>query len=78
MSHNKLTSAADLEHLIKCKELSVIDLSHNQIDDPDVVDIFEQMPSLVCCDMWDVIRFNWWHSFVITYRYRDLQSCFNI
>ena len=46
ISHNKLQSAADLEHLIECENLSCIDLSHNLIDDPDIVDVFIQMKNL--------------------------------
>lgn len=47
IAHNKLTSASDLEHLTECPNLSVVDLSHNKIDDPNVVDVFSSMKCLV-------------------------------
>jgi len=47
ITHNKLTSASDIEDLGECPELSIVDLSHNKLDDPAIVDIFEKMPSLV-------------------------------
>jgi dynein assembly factor 1 len=47
ITHNKLSTAADLEHLTECPNLSVIDLSHNKIDDPEVVDVFARMKCLV-------------------------------
>ena len=47
MGHNKLETAADLEHLVECHKLSVLDISHNRIDDPAVLDILERMTSLV-------------------------------
>ncbi|KAL0269269.1 UNVERIFIED_CONTAM: hypothetical protein PYX00_007068 [Menopon gallinae] len=46
ISHNRLQDFADLEHLKDCKELSCLDISHNWIEDPTVVDIFEAMQSL--------------------------------
>ena len=55
MTHNQLKTAADLRGLLDCPSLSVVDVSHNKIDDPDVVDIFSQMPVrshvcvCVCC-----------------------------
>ena len=47
ITHNKLTSASDIEHLAECTELGIVDLSHNKLDDPAIVDIFEKMPCLV-------------------------------
>ena len=47
MSHNRLTDAPSLEELIGCDYLSVLDLSHNKIDDPEVMDVFEKMKNLV-------------------------------
>ena len=48
MAHNRLSTAADLMELKNCQNLSVIDLSHNRINDPAVVEIFAAMPILVC------------------------------
>ena len=47
LSHNKLESVEDIEHLKECKTLSVVDLSHNAIDDPDAVEVFSQMANIV-------------------------------
>ena len=47
ISHNKLTDAESLEHLVDCEYLSVVDLSHNKIDDPNIVDVFARMKTLV-------------------------------
>ena len=47
MSHNRLVTAKDVEHLADCHALGVLDLSHNQIDDPQVLDVFKRMRSLV-------------------------------
>ncbi|KAL4224725.1 Dynein assembly factor 1 [Mactra antiquata] len=46
MSHCKLKTAKDVEHLIECKELSCLDLSHNKLTDPAIVDVFEKMNNL--------------------------------
>lgn len=46
VAHNRLTTVDSLEHLVHCKAISVLDVSHNKIADPAVIDIFEQMPSL--------------------------------
>ncbi|KAK6635155.1 hypothetical protein RUM44_000404 [Polyplax serrata] len=46
ISHNRLHEFSDIEHLKHCKELSCVDLQHNWLDDPNIVDIFEAMPSL--------------------------------
>lgn len=37
----------DVEHLKECKSLSVVDLSHNNIEDADVAQVFSQMESIV-------------------------------
>ena len=49
ITHNKIKTAEDLQGLLECRELSCLDLSHNKIDDPAVMDIFCEMPSLVRC-----------------------------
>jgi dynein assembly factor 1 len=46
-SHNKLQTAGDLEHLVECEYISCLDLSHNVIDDPEIVSVFERMKNLV-------------------------------
>ena len=47
IAHNKLATAADLEHLVDCHNLSVLDVSNNKIDDPNVIDVFSRMTTLV-------------------------------
>ncbi|KAK4468805.1 hypothetical protein MN116_007974 [Schistosoma mekongi] len=47
ISHNKLTELDDLRHLINCEKLSVLDIQHNSIKNPNVVEeIFAKMLSL--------------------------------
>ncbi|KER28391.1 hypothetical protein T265_04774 [Opisthorchis viverrini] len=47
IAHNKLTNLEDLLHVINCPQLSVLDLQHNHIKDPEVVEeVFAKMPSL--------------------------------
>lgn len=49
ISHNKLTKLDDILHLIECTNISVLDLSHNHLEDPEIVEeVFAKMPSLVC------------------------------
>ncbi|OON17804.1 leucine Rich repeat-containing domain protein, partial [Opisthorchis viverrini] len=47
IAHNKLTNLEDLLHVINCPQLSVLDLQHNHIKDPEVVEeVFAKIPSL--------------------------------
>ncbi|KAK2170816.1 hypothetical protein NP493_1137g00048 [Ridgeia piscesae] len=46
ISHNRLSTADDLEHLTECHDISVLDLSHNKLNDPKILDIFERMSGL--------------------------------
>ncbi|VVC27063.1 Leucine-rich repeat,Leucine-rich repeat domain, L domain-like [Cinara cedri] len=46
ISHNKFSKANDIVHLANCKTLSILDLSHNYLDDPEIVEIFSKMESL--------------------------------
>lgn len=39
MSHNKLSSVDDIAHLADCENLSVVDLSYNYLDDPEIVEV---------------------------------------
>ena len=47
ITHNRLQSVADIEHLVHCISIGVLDLSHNQLDDPLILDVFKCMKSLV-------------------------------
>ncbi|KAF5403397.1 Dynein assembly factor 1 axonemal [Paragonimus heterotremus] len=47
IAHNKLSDLDDLIHLVNCPQLSVLDLQHNHIKDPEVIEeVFAKMPSL--------------------------------
>ena len=46
LSRNKLATADDIEELSKCKELGVLDLSYNSLNEPEVINVLERMPSL--------------------------------
>lgn len=47
ITHNLLQTSYDLEHLVECKHLSCIDLSYNNIFDPNCLLIFEKIENLV-------------------------------
>lgn len=47
IAHNKLETVEDIQHLQECPSISVLDLSHNNISDPNIVTILETMPNLV-------------------------------
>jgi dynein assembly factor 1 len=47
LSHNKLESVEDIAHLKECKSLSVVDLSHNFIEDADAAQVFSEMENIV-------------------------------
>ncbi|XP_028822212.1 dynein assembly factor 1, axonemal-like [Denticeps clupeoides] len=46
ISHNKLQDLSDVEHLTRCSSLCVLDLSHNLLHDPNILNILEQVPDL--------------------------------
>ncbi|VVC45181.1 Leucine-rich repeat,Leucine-rich repeat domain, L domain-like [Cinara cedri] len=46
MAHNILTTANDIAQLAECKELAIVDLSYNNLNDPKIVEIFGKMKSL--------------------------------
>ncbi|XP_072932160.1 uncharacterized protein dtr [Epargyreus clarus] len=46
MAHNMLATVDDLEQLKFCKNLSVLDLSNNRLDDPLIVDVLAEMAIL--------------------------------
>ncbi|KAL1007275.1 hypothetical protein UPYG_G00084400 [Umbra pygmaea] len=46
ISHNKLQTVEDIEHLSQCCSLCVLDLSHNLLDDPEILTVLESMPEL--------------------------------
>ena len=46
LSRNKLATAEDIEELAECKEIGVLDLSYNSLNQPEVINVLERMPSL--------------------------------
>ncbi|NXW36666.1 DAAF1 factor, partial [Phaetusa simplex] len=46
IAHNKLQTVEDIQHLQECLSISVLDLSHNNLSDPNVIPILETMPNL--------------------------------
>lgn len=47
VANNFLIGAEDVEELAHCKELSILDLSHNKIEDETIVEVLASMPNLV-------------------------------
>ncbi|XP_073351181.1 dynein axonemal assembly factor 1 [Pagrus major] len=46
IAHNKLKTVRDIEHLSQCLAISVLDMSHNLLDDPEILSVLEAMPEL--------------------------------
>ncbi|XP_034143257.1 dynein assembly factor 1, axonemal [Esox lucius] len=46
IAHNKLQTVGDIEHLSQCFSISVLDMSHNLLDDPEILTVLEKMPDL--------------------------------
>ncbi|XP_029374092.1 dynein axonemal assembly factor 1 [Echeneis naucrates] len=46
IAHNKLETLADIKHLSQCKGISVLDMSHNLLKDPEILTVLEAMPEL--------------------------------
>ncbi|KAJ7986170.1 hypothetical protein DPEC_G00348000 [Dallia pectoralis] len=46
IAHNKLQTVRDIEHLSQCFSLSVLDMSHNLLNDPEILTVLEKMPDL--------------------------------
>lgn len=47
IAHNRLQTVEDIQHLQECPSVCVLDLSHNKLDDPQIIDVLETMPDLV-------------------------------
>lgn len=47
-AHNQLSSLDSVAHLAHVKTLQTIDIQNNKIDNPKVLDVFTQIPSLKC------------------------------
>lgn len=52
LSHNKLETVDDIIHLTQCPELSVVDLSHNNLQNQQVIQVFKPQrttcPVILC------------------------------
>lgn len=46
IAHNRLETVEDIEHLSQCLAISVLDLSHNLLKDPEILTALEAMPEL--------------------------------
>ncbi|XP_041797323.1 dynein assembly factor 1, axonemal [Chelmon rostratus] len=46
IAHNKLETVGDIEHLSQCLAISVLDISHNLLYDPEILSVLEAMPQL--------------------------------
>lgn len=46
IAHNKLETVEDVKHLSQCLAISVLDMSHNLLDDPEIISVLEAMPEL--------------------------------
>nr|XP_046244637.1 dynein axonemal assembly factor 1 [Scatophagus argus] len=46
IAHNKLETVGDIEHLSQCLAISVLDMSHNLLYDPEILSVLEAMPEL--------------------------------
>lgn len=46
ISHNKLKNSASVRGVLECPSLKILDFSHNDIDDPTVIEVFAAMENL--------------------------------
>ncbi|KAF3696971.1 Dynein assembly factor 1, axonemal Leucine-rich repeat-containing protein 50 [Channa argus] len=46
IAHNKLETVGDIEHLSHCLAISVLDMAHNLLNDPEIIPVLEAMPEL--------------------------------
>ncbi|EIE21562.1 outer arm dynein light chain 1 [Coccomyxa subellipsoidea C-169] len=47
-SNNKLSSYESIAHIRHCQQISTLDLRENEIEDPEVLEIFAGLPQLRC------------------------------
>ena len=45
---NQLETVDSIAHLVECQSLTTVDLQNNRLTDPDVLDVFKQLPNLKC------------------------------
>ncbi|KAJ3338998.1 Dynein assembly factor 1, axonemal [Gonapodya sp. JEL0774] len=51
MPNNYIRTAEDMKGLLECPSLSILDLSHNKIEDPTIIDVLVQMPNLTVLNL---------------------------
>jgi len=49
ITHNKLTDAASIRGILECPSISVVDMSHNELNDPEVLTVLQEMANLKVC-----------------------------
>lgn len=49
ITHNKLTDAASIRGILQCPNVSVVDMSHNELNDPEVLTVLQEMENLKVC-----------------------------
>ena len=47
ITHNFLRDADSIRGLLEAPSLTVIDLSYNKLEDPEIMSVFSQMPEMV-------------------------------
>ena len=45
-TRNKLKTSEDIRELENCKKLSVLDISYNSLEEPEVLEVLAKMPEL--------------------------------
>jgi dynein assembly factor 1 len=46
IDHNSVKSGEAIEGILNCPSIQILNITFNQIDDPNVIDVLEQMPDL--------------------------------
>jgi len=46
LANNQLSSYSDVEDLLHCPSLQTLDVQHNKLNDPNILDIFDKLPDL--------------------------------
>ncbi|XP_063801502.1 dynein axonemal assembly factor 1 isoform X1 [Pseudophryne corroboree] len=74
IAHNQLHTVEDIQHLEECHCISVLDLSHNKLDDPAVIEILGKMPNLHVLNLMgnEVIKKIPNYRKIVTVRLKDL------
>jgi Leucine-rich repeat (LRR) protein len=49
ISHNRLQSQEDIRELTECHNLAIVDLSYNQLQDPQIVQVLKERSIISMC-----------------------------